>query len=218
VDIDPDNTKLDFDTPANKYDDFNAGWMFGGRIDCMPSGKVKRAQGDFGGVTGFASAVAAFTWNNDDDNNTYEQGQDDANACLVAMAKCDVDSVNAYGLDAAWRGHGFSVDAVYNFFDVELVEDGITSCIYDDSKTELKNWAIEGGYMVILCKFEFVLEIPEKDADNHDEHRARTSIGLNYFVHKKDFRVQATWRKNDTKDGKDGDDENKGFVQAQYVF
>jgi phosphate-selective porin len=45
--IDPDNKKLDFDTPANKKSDFNEGWMFGGRVDFHPFGMLKFSQGDF---------------------------------------------------------------------------------------------------------------------------------------------------------------------------
>jgi len=210
ADVDPDNKKLDFDTPVNKDEDFNEGWMFGGRLDYTPFGKVKLSQGDFGAETGVAFGVAAFTWNNDNDNNTYEQ-----NGC---SGKCDVDSVNGYEVDAAFRGHGFSVDAEYNLFHSELVENGITDGIYEDSETDLKNWAIEGGYMIMPNKLEFVLGYQNQNADNYDEHWTRQSIGVNYFIKKNDIKLQATWRRNDNKDGVDGNDEDEGFVQAQYVF
>jgi len=72
ADVDPDNEKLDFDTPVNKDDDFNEGWMLGGRGDYHPFGQVKFSQGDFGGETGVVVSVAAFTWSNDNDNNTYD--------------------------------------------------------------------------------------------------------------------------------------------------
>ena len=209
ADVDPDNKKLDFDSPVNKNDDFNEGWMLGGRVDYHPFGKVKFSQGDFGGETGFVVGVAAFTWNNDDDNNTYDPG---------CTSKCDVDSVTGYEISGAYRGGGFSVDAEYNLFDAELVENGITSGIYEDSETDLKNWAIEGGYMIIPSKLEFVLAYQNQDADNYDEQWSRQSIGVNYFIRKNDIKLQATWRRNDNKDGIDGNDEDEGFVQAQFVF
>jgi hypothetical protein len=134
------------------------------------------------------------------------------------MTKCDVDSVTGYEISGAVRGGGFSVDAEYNLFNVDLVEDGISSGIYKDSETDLKNWALEGGYMVIPNKLEFVLGYQNQDADNYDENWTRESVGLNYFIEKQDIKIQATWRKNNNKDGVDGNDENEGFVQAQYVF
>jgi hypothetical protein len=216
--VDPENKRLDFDTPVNRDDDFNEGWMFGGRIDYMPFGKIKLSQGDFGGEKGIAIGLAAFTWNNDNDNNTYKQGQSDADECLVDLAKCDVDSVTGYEADVAFRGGGFSVDAEYNLFDAELVENGITGGIYKNSDTDLKNWAIEGGYMVIPGKLEFVLGYQDQNADNYDEHWTRQSIGINYFIKKNDIKIQATWRRNDNKDGIDGNDENEGFIQTQFVF
>jgi len=216
--VDPENKRLDFDTPVNRDDDFNEGWMFGGRIDYMPFGKIKLSQGDFGGEKGIAIGLAASTWNNDNDNNTYKLGQSDADECLVDLAKCDVDSVTGYEADVAFRGGGFSVDAEYNLFDAELVENGITGGIYKNSDTDLKNWAIEGGYMVIPGKLEFVLGYQDQNADNYDEHWTRQSIGVNYFIKKNDIKIQATWRRNDNKDGIDGNDENEGFIQTQFVF
>jgi len=209
ADIDPDNKKLDFDTPVNRNEDDNQGWMFGGRLDYMPFGKVKLSQGDFGGETGIAIGVGVFTWNNDDDNNTYDPG---------CTGKCDIDSVNGYEIDAAYRGQGLSIDAEYNLFHSELVENGISDGIYQDSETDLKNWAVEGGYMVIPSKLEFVLGYQNQDADNYAENWSRQSIGVNYFIKKNDIKLQATWRRNDNKNGVDGNDENEGFVQAQYVF
>lgn len=209
ADIDPDNKKLDFDTPVNKNDDFNQGWIVGGRVDFHPLGKVKFSQGDFSGETGITIGAAAFTWSNDDDNNTYDPG---------CTSKCDVDSVTGFEVSGAFRGGGFSVDAEYNLFDVELVEDGITSGIYKNSETDLENWALEGGYMVIPNKLELVAGYQNQDADGYDEEWTRQSVGFNYFIRKHDIKVQVTWRMNENVDGIDGNDEDEGFVQAQYVF
>jgi len=66
--IDPDNSKLDFDTPVNRNDDFNEGWMAVGRVDFHPFGYLKMAQGDFDRENLKATiSLAAFTWSNDDD-------------------------------------------------------------------------------------------------------------------------------------------------------
>ena len=47
--LDPDDDKLDFDTIVNRNDDFNEGWMVGGRLDFHPMGHLKMEQGDFKG-------------------------------------------------------------------------------------------------------------------------------------------------------------------------
>ena len=207
--IDPDNSKLDFDTPVNRNDDFNEGWMFGGRVDFHPFGMLKFSQGDFKGETKATIGVAAFTWNNDDDNNTYTP---------ECGSKCDVDSVTGYEISGAFRSHGFSVDAEYNRFNAELIESGITSGIYQDSETDLENWSIGGGYMVIPSKLEIVAGYSSQDADGYDKEWNRTSLGANYFIHKHDIKVQATWQMNDNFKGAEDEDADEFFVQAQYVF
>ena len=106
--IDPDAKKLDFDTPVNRNDDFNDGFMIGGRVDFHPFGKLKFSQGDFSGKTKATIGVAAYSWSNDNDNNTYTPG---------ATSKADVDSVTGLELSGAFRAAGFSIDAQYNSFD-----------------------------------------------------------------------------------------------------
>ncbi|MGD8802647.1 MAG: porin, partial [Gammaproteobacteria bacterium] len=60
--IDPDNDKLDFDTPVNRNDDFNDGFMVGGRVDWHPFGYLKFSQGDFKRELKATIGVAAFSW------------------------------------------------------------------------------------------------------------------------------------------------------------
>lgn len=134
------------------------------------------------------------------------------------MKKCDVDSVTGFEISGAFRSNGFSVDAQYNMFDAELVEDGITSGIYEDSETDLENWAIEGGYMIMQDKLELVAGYQSQDADNYAEEWTRTSLGANYFIKKHDIKIQASYRMNEDKDGVDGNDVDEFFLQTQYVF
>lgn len=216
--IDPDNKKLDFDTPVNRNSDFNDGWMFGGRVDFHPFGLLKFSQGDFKGDTRATIGIGAFAWDNDNDNNTYEAGEDDAGTCLADMKKCDVDSVTGFEISGAFRSSGFSVDAQYNMFDAELTEDGITSGIYEDSETDLENWAIEGGYMVVPNKLELVAGYQSQDADGYAKEWTRSSLGANYFIKKHDIKIQASYRMNEDKDGVDGNDVDEFFLQTQYVF
>jgi len=131
----------------------------------------------------------------------------------------DVDSVNGFEVSGAVRFMGFSVDAEYNFFNSELVDDGVTAGIYENSETDLENWAVEGGYMLPGNMVEIVAGYESQDADNYAEAWNRTSVGANYFfTGNHDIKLQATYRMGENIDGVDGDDADEVFVQMQYVF
>lgn len=205
--IDPDDDKLDFDTPVNDASDFNEGWMYGGRIDFHPMGYLKMEQGDFKKKTKATIGVAAFAWDNDDDNNTNQ-----------GASKPDVDSVVGFEISAAFRAAGFSVDAEYNFFNAETVHDTVTSGMYENGETDLDVWAIEGGYMVVPGMLEVVGGYEMMDADNYADEWTRMSFGFNYFIHKHDIKIQATYRIGENLKGKEDNDEDELFLQIQYVF
>ena len=205
--IDPDNKKLDFDTPVNRNDDFNDGFMIGGRVDFHPFGKLKFSQGDFSGKTKATIGVAAFSWGNDGDNNTYAPGD----------SKADVDSVTGVEVSGAFRSSGFSVDAQYNTFDADTVLAGITDGIYKNGTTTLTNAAIEGGYM-INNTIEIVAGYQTQDADGYATAWNRTSVGANWFINKHDTKVQLTYRMGENLDGVENADEDEVFLQTQFVF
>ncbi len=231
--IDPDNKKLDFDTPVNKGSDFNQGWMVSGRVDFHPFGILKMSQGDFKREQKATIGVGAYAWSNDDDvknvttsttSTVDTTGAGCPTACPVNVSSTttastkDVDSVNGYEISGAYRNKGLSVDAEYNRFDAELKDGTVTSGIYKKGETTLSNWAVEGGYMVMPGQLEVVAGYQSQDADNYDETWDRYSFGLNWFVHKHDVKYQLTYRQNKNKDGVDGSDESEVFAQAQYVF
>ncbi|MDP2690342.1 MAG: porin [Deltaproteobacteria bacterium] len=202
--IDPDNKKLDFDTPVNRNDDFNEGWMLSGRVDYHPFGYLDFSQGDFNRDTLKATVgVAAFTWNNDGDNNGF------ANS---------VEKVNGYELSGAVRYMGASVDAQYNIFDAEAVNTALTAGIFKNGSTQLTNYSVEGGYMVIPSKLEVVAGYSGQDADNYAKQWTRTELGANWFFQKHDIKLQGTYRMGKNVDGVDGADTDEVFIQAQYVF
>jgi phosphate-selective porin OprO/OprP len=205
--IDPDNKKLDFDTPVNRNDDFNDGFMIGGRVDFHPFGKLKFSQGDFSGKTKATIGVAAFSWGNDGDNNTYAPGD----------SKADVDSVTGVEVSGAFRSSGFSVDAQYNTFDADTVLAGITDGIYKNGTTTLTNAAIEGGYM-INNTIEIVAGYQTQDADGYATAWNRTSVGANWFINKHDTKVQLTYRMGENLNGVENADEDEVFLQTQFVF
>jgi hypothetical protein len=214
--LDPDRNKLDFDTAANNdADDWNEGWMLGGRVDFHPFKYMKFSQGDFKGKTLATFGVAAYTWSNDDDNSSYT---DSETGLIVEDGKPDMDTVTGFELSAAFRGAGLSVDAQYNIFNAETVDATYTGGMYENGETKLTNYSIEGGYMVVPSKFEVVAGYQSMDADNYEEAWTRTSIGFNYFFQKHDIKLQTTYRMGSALKGQTDNDENELFIQAQYVF
>ncbi|MBW2506468.1 MAG: hypothetical protein JRD19_05320 [Deltaproteobacteria bacterium] len=214
AEIDPDNKKLDFDTPVNRNDDFNQGWMIGGRIDYHPFGLLKFEQGDFKRETKATLGIAAYTWSNDDDNNTYT----DASG-LCTGSKCDVDKATGFEISGAFRGYGISVDAQYNIIKPELIDNTVSSGIYRNGETDLKNWAIEGGYMFSGNTFEIGAGYQSQDTDGYSDKWTRTSFFGNWFITKNhDIKTQLTYRIGKNLDGVKDNDVAEIFLQAQYVF
>ncbi len=211
--IDPDASKIDFDTPVNKNADFNEGWIYAARADFHPFGKLGMSQGDFKGDTKATIGVAAFRWSGDGDVETYT-----ANGVSTSATKADVDEVTGFEISAAFRASGFSVDAQYNKISADTVDNNFTGGVYKKGSTDLDQWAVEGGYMVMPGRFELVAGYQSQDADNYDTEWTRTSIGANWYLHKHDIKVQTTYRMNSDRKGVKGNDEDELFVQAQYVF
>lgn len=206
--IDPDAKKLDFDTPVNRNDDFNDGFMVGGRIDYHPFGRLKFTQGDFSGKTKATIGVAAFSWSNDNDNNTHTPG---------ATSKADIDSVTGLELSGALRTSGLSIDIQFNRFDADTVEAGFNGGLFQNGTTKLTNAALEGGYMV-NDSLEIVAAYQTQDADGYATSWNRTSVGANWFINKHDTKVQLSYRMGENLNGSQNSDEDEIFLQTQFVF
>ena len=203
--IDPSSKKLDFDTPVNRNDDFDDGFMIGGRVDFHPFGQLKFAQGDFSGKTKATIGVAAYSWNNDGDKDAKFK------------EAFDVDSATGLEISGAFRAAGFSVDAQYNSFDADTVDAGFNGGLYKNGTTTLTNAAIEGGYM-INNTIEIVAGYQTQDADGYATSWDRTSVGANWFINKHDTKVQLTYRKGENLNGVENKDEDEVFLQTQFVF
>lgn len=225
--IDPDSSKLDFDTPVNRATDFNEGVIYGGRVDFHPLGNLKMSQGDFSGDTLVTIGVAAFAWKNDEDNNTRTDDgvaldkplADGGIACAPACSKPDVDKATGLEISGGLRTGGISVDAEYNRFSAETIDGNVTDGIYEAGETTLKNLAIEGGYMVVPDKLEIVAGLESQDADNYQAKWKRRSVGANYFIKGHDIKAQITYRESENVNGVKTDaDSEELFVQMQYVF
>lgn len=202
--IDPDEAKIDFDSPVNKRSDFNEGWMIGGRVDVHPFGLLKFSQGDFKRDELRATAgAAAYYWTNDDD---------------VLGHTADLDQVTGFEVSGALRYMGLSVDAQRNLFNADAKDPSFTGGLFRGGSTELANYSIEGGYMIVPSRLELVAGYQAQDADNYAETWTRTSLGVNYFFQGHDIKLQCTYRMGENLDGVNGNDRDEIFVQAQHVF
>lgn len=211
--IDPDAKKLDFDTPINKNSDWNEGSIIAGRVDFHPFGYLKMSQGDFKREQKATIGLAAFSWSNDDDNNTYTSG-----GTSTSTSKADIDSVTGLEISGAYRNAGLSIDAQYNMISADTVDTAFTGGLFLNGTTDLKSLALEGGYMIVPNKFELVVGYESQDADNYADKWDRTSFGANWYIHKHDVKVQLTLRQGENKNGVAGNDVDEMFLQTQYVF
>lgn len=201
--IDPSNSKIDFDTPVNQHNDFNQGTIIGGRIEWNVIGNVKYSQSNFSGKNGLAFALAAYNWNNDNDNNSSENS---------------LDSIKGIELSAAWRWRRASVDVQYNTIKADAINPDLSSGLFVNGSTELENYAIEAAYMIVPNKIELVVAYSEQDADGYAEAWERTAFGINYYIKKHDIKLQLSIQDNANVDGVSGADKDEVFLQAQYVF
>jgi len=209
--IDPNTSRIDFDTPANKQKDFNQGWMVGGRVDFHPLGNLKFSQGDFKREQKATIGIAAYTWSNDGDVKNNDPG-------ASPPVNSDVDSVNGYEISGAYRNIGISIDAQYNRFDAKLKDGTVTEGLFKNGETALTNWMIKGGYMIMPSTLELVAGYARQDADNYKETWNRATLGANWYIHQHNLKYQLTYRQNKNKDGTKGKDENELYLQAQFVF
>jgi len=211
--VDPDETKLDFDTPVNSDDDFNEGRIIAGHINYHPFGYLPFSQGDFDGKKLMTVGIGAYLWSNDGDNNTHT-----ANGIDDATGKPDIDKARGLELSGGLRMNGFSADAQYNRIYAETLATNYTGGLYKSGETLITNYAVEGGYMIKPKKVEVVVGRQVMDADNYATEWTRTSFGVNYYHVGHDIKAQYTVRLGEDIDGIKGNDENEVFLQLQYVL
>ncbi len=98
--FDPDNRRMDFDTPVNDCGDFTLGWVGAGRVTYYPSEPIKRDQGDFKrGSFNYAVEAAAFYWTNNDNNLQYTDVDENGNMVCNNEKKCDLDTRHGLGAE-----------------------------------------------------------------------------------------------------------------------
>lgn len=213
--IDPDASKIDFDSPATENADFNEGWLAVGRLEYSPFGRFKPTQGDLGRSEGWklAFATAAFTWSNDGDNDTYTE-----NGVAIGSSRADLDSASGFELAAGLRGHGFSADAQYQSIDADTVDGAFGGGLFVAGSTTLEQLTFEAGYTLIPNRLEIVGGYENQDADGYLDTWTRHSVGLNWFVDRHKLKGQLTWRMGENLDGVPGADADELFAQIQLAF
>lgn len=213
--IDPDENKLDFDTPANKNADFNEGVMLGGRIEFQPLAPIKFSQGDFNKKLAIGFGVGAYSWANDNDNNA---NTDAVTGADIGDGKPDVDRATGIEVSASFRGYGFSADIQRNNFSAESTDSLYTGGLYEVGEAKFHNVSLEAGYMLIGRTLELAVGAQNQNADTYQEIWTRRSVGLNYFVEGNDIKIQSTLRRGRNLNGVRDNNKSEIFVQGQYVF
>lgn len=212
--LEPDVTKVRFGSPANQESDFNEGFMFGGRLDWHPLGYMGFNQGDFNKETRLTVGLAAYAWNNDGDNNTFT----DSSGSSTSTTRADIDNVAGIEVSGAFKGGGFYFDSEYNKFLADTVDNSFAGGIFVNGSTDLTNWHLRGGYMIIPNGLDLVLAYQRQNADGYDRGWNRASIGSNWYIRGQDIKLQLAYQVGSNLNGVDGKDQNDLYFQAQFVF
>lgn len=212
---DPDARRLDFDTPVNNASDWNEGLLVSARADFHPNGFMKFDQSDFNSDTLLYNlSLAAFSWTNDDDNNTYT----DDDGSSLDDKKADLDSASGFEISAGLRGFGWSFDIEYDLVTADTVVGDFTGGMYVNGSSDNDRFQIEGGYMLPNNNVEIVAKYQWLDADGYEDTWTATEAGVNYYWNKHKTKVQFTYRMGENVFGVVGDDLDTFFMQWQFVF
>lgn len=217
--FDPDNRRMDFDTPVNDLGDWSQGWVGAGRLTFYPREVIARDQGDFKrGSFNYALEAAAFYWTNNDNRTVYTDVDENGKEVCNNEKKCDLDDATGWELSGGIRGHGLSVDLEYNEVAGSMMADNVNSGMYVNGETTIKKWQLEGGYMLANVPIEFVYKRDSMDTDGYERKWYANDIGINYFFNQHKAKAQFLYRIESNVNGVDGDDRNQFVMQWQFVF
>ncbi|MGA9855065.1 MAG: hypothetical protein WBR29_07310, partial [Gammaproteobacteria bacterium] len=130
----------------------------------------------------------------------------------------DWNTVNGYGLDAAYRGGGFSADAGYNWISGNSRDATVTSGIIQNGEGHLRDWAVKGGYMLQANRLELVASLQNLNSDAWSVSWKRSLAGVNYFFDANSLKVQFAVEHDTDEKGVVGSDENIIYLQLQQAF
>ncbi|MEK6683457.1 MAG: porin [Nitrospirota bacterium] len=193
---------------ANKND--NAGFLLAGRVAVNPFGEMKYSESNLEGESLRLSVGANY--------QTNELTTSGANKKLdYSSSSDDLDTdTTKYGVDLAAK-----------FLDnASLFGEYIQAKSEPKGGTEVKakGYYVQGGYFVLPPKFEVTARFEGYDPDDSVDNTSDiqwTTIGLNYFFKKHDWKVQANYimkdEEEDSTTGEDKDDDTV-MVQLQVKF
>lgn len=203
--IQPSTSNINFASPVNSNGQYT-GNLYAGRLQYTPWGQsVPYSQGDLGVNPGVTFGANAYRWSNDASIQSSTPGD-------------DWNSVNGYGVDAAYRGGGFSLDAGYNWFDGTSRDPTVTSGIIQNGEGRLRDWTVKGGYMLMTKRLELVASLQNLNSDAWSVSWKRSLAGVNYFFDGNNLKVQFALEHDTDEKGVAGSDENIIYLQLQQAF
>lgn len=216
--IDNSTSKVDFESRASKPadDNFYLGNLAATRLNWTPLGDFKKAQGAFGSSTRFGLGVNAYTWHNDGDTPNPDNDTTTSNGRLY-------DTINGYGIDAAFRSGYFSADAAYQIYRADTVDSSFTGDLIENGDADFATYMVKGGYMLLPNKLEGVVSYSVLDSDAFSDRDKRLAFGVNWFINQYKDKIQLTYEHGsdviDTRGNTEvGDDQNTLFLQFQHVL
>tara|TARA_B100000745_G_scaffold286755_1_gene222904 strand:+ start:1422 stop:2576 length:1155 start_codon:yes stop_codon:yes gene_type:complete len=191
------------------------GMLYVGRVDYSLLGKPRYSEALFGDKSELTLSVAAFYWDNDEDNPGFYE--------------------DAQGLELAanYQANRLSVSAQYNRIQADAVRlpdanEELSVGIITDGDVELDILALQSGYMVIpkTLQLAAAYETMRSDTDATpsftsravwQENWDRWELGGTWFIDKHDHKLQFSYRDEDGVKGRDRERQS-WFVQWQYDY
>jgi len=160
------------------------GLMYSTRLEYSPFGKFKKTQGDFGGAPQMQIAA-----------NYYTQVM----GSKITANTAGLTANNAVGIDAAYRGHGLSVEAEWIARTLAFNGTNTTTGARDVKQNA---YSIQGGYMV-MPKIELAVRYENIDFDNQNVYKGskgqaksrEITFGANYYIKKHHMKIQGNYVK-----------------------
>ena len=209
---DPDEKKLDLEDPIqiDKGDDWSDGLFFSGRLSWHPWGAIPKRQDLLKRYRRLSLELGSYIWSNDSDN-LMAGGHGGGN-------KYDVDHIKAFEAVISVRYDAIALDLAHNHFEAQLVDPAVTSGIYLNSESTLKQFSAELGVGVLRNRLDLVLGYEQQDADNYAGAWKKSSIGFVKYIKEHDIKVMGTATKGKNVDGVVGSDRDEFYLMFQFKF
>jgi hypothetical protein len=216
IGIDPDSSRIRFDSLVGGSGNLNEGFMVSGRIDLHPRGAMTFNDGDpHTPEIKYTWSVAGYAWENDGRTNRFTEDGESSDPERV-----DLDSATGVEISGGLRGRGVSLDWQYNRVETETVVGDFTGGIYIDGRTRMVSAAIEGSYTIRRSPVELGGALAESEADGYERpwREATLQLNLRGIARQLGSKIQVshTWLSN--RFGIAEEDFRETRIQIQYVW